>query len=132
MGSAPNVDTQDYLDTSPFGSNYKICSRLSDLRFPGPTDTFVFLDEHPNSINDSAFYPYSVANREFVDIPATYHDGACGFSFADGHSEIHKWHGILGSSYRKISTSGTINDQPCAKTDVDAIWLVSHSPRNSP
>ena len=23
--------------------------------------------------------------------PATYHNNACGLSFADGHSEIHKW-----------------------------------------
>ncbi|EEF62997.1 hypothetical protein Cflav_PD5632 [Pedosphaera parvula Ellin514] len=25
------------------------------------------------------------------DVPASYHDGACGFSFADGHAEMHKW-----------------------------------------
>ena len=27
----------------------------------------------------------------FVDVPASYHNGACGYGFADGHSEIHKW-----------------------------------------
>jgi len=25
------------------------------------------------------------------DLPASYHGGACGISFADGHSEIHRW-----------------------------------------
>jgi prepilin-type processing-associated H-X9-DG protein len=24
-------------------------------------------------------------------MPAIYHNGACGFSFADGHAETHKW-----------------------------------------
>jgi len=24
-------------------------------------------------------------------LPASYHNGACGFTFADGHSEIKKW-----------------------------------------
>jgi prepilin-type processing-associated H-X9-DG protein len=53
-------------------------------------DTFVFVDEHPDSINDGAFFsPQS--KSQFVDIPATYHNRACGFSFADGHAEIHKW-----------------------------------------
>ncbi len=28
---------------------------------------------------------------ELSDLPASFHNGACGFSFADGHSEIKKW-----------------------------------------
>jgi prepilin-type processing-associated H-X9-DG protein len=65
-------------------------------------DTFVFVDEHPDSINDGAFYaPQS--KSQFVDVPATYHNKACGFSFADGHAEIHKWQGVLrGSQYAQV------------------------------
>ena len=60
---------------------------------PNPALKFVFLDEHPDSINDG----YFLNNADFAgltqwgDLPASYHDGACGFAFADGHSEIHKW-----------------------------------------
>jgi len=25
------------------------------------------------------------------DAPGTYHNGGCGFAFADGHSESHQW-----------------------------------------
>ena len=64
-----------------------------------PVKTFVLLDEHPDSINDAAFAlamsvpgGFSVS-ATIVDFPASYHNGACGFSFADGHSEIHKWRG---------------------------------------
>ena len=50
-----------------FGGISKYCAKASDLTIPGPVDTFVFVDEHPDSINDGAFFPpQSVA--QFVDI----------------------------------------------------------------
>jgi prepilin-type processing-associated H-X9-DG protein len=49
------------------------------------------VDEHPDSINDGWLIPDVVDKSRFVDLPASYHNGACGFAFADGHSEIHKW-----------------------------------------
>lgn len=52
--------------------------------------TWLFLDEHPDSINDGYFINNPTASN-WQDIPASYHNGACGFSFADGHSEIRKW-----------------------------------------
>ncbi len=55
---------------------------------------WVLVDEHPDSINDDLLYVepgQTPDNALWVDWPACYHDGACGFSFADGHSEIHKW-----------------------------------------
>jgi prepilin-type N-terminal cleavage/methylation domain-containing protein/prepilin-type processing-associated H-X9-DG protein len=59
---------------------------------PNPSGLFVTLDEHPDSINDGYFqtdpHPTSAA---WNDLPATYHDGAGGFAFADGHSEVHKF-----------------------------------------
>ena len=52
------------------------------------------MDEHPNSINDAALAVecgLTGAGDKMVDYPASYHNGACGIAFADGHSEIHKW-----------------------------------------
>ena len=48
------------------------------------------IDEHPDSINDGYFIN-NPSGTAWQDIPASYHNGACGFSFADGHSEIKKW-----------------------------------------
>ncbi len=63
-----------------------------------PSWFFLMLDEHPDSINDGFFdigaipLTYTGATPgTFGDLPASFHNGACGFSFADGHSEIHKW-----------------------------------------
>ena len=57
------------------------------------SNLFVFLDEHPNSINDSGFAVecYPGAKARFIDYPASYHNGAGGFAFGDGHAEIKKW-----------------------------------------
>jgi len=59
-------------------------------QIPAPARFFVFLDEHPDSINDGYFINRG-DKHEWVDLPASYHDGAASFSFADGHSELHKW-----------------------------------------
>lgn len=61
-----------------------------------PSQCWVFADESPTSINDGWFVvsvnaitgPY---NNAWIDLPATYHDNACGISFADGHAEIKRW-----------------------------------------
>ncbi len=59
-------------------------------RVPKPSKTWVVLDEHPDSINDGYFVVPPNA-LSWGDIPASYHNGGCGFAFADGHSEIKKW-----------------------------------------
>jgi prepilin-type N-terminal cleavage/methylation domain-containing protein/prepilin-type processing-associated H-X9-DG protein len=69
---------------------------LRDSDFVAPADTWVFVDEHPDSINDGFFCvdmnpAPNLASARLPDAPASYHNGACGFVFADGHSEIHKW-----------------------------------------
>lgn len=61
---------------------------------PNPANLFVTVDEHPDNINDGYFRPLKErldSYTQWNDLPASSHDGACGFSFADGHSEIHKW-----------------------------------------
>ncbi len=63
---------------------------LKMTEVPRPGRTWLFVDEHPDSINDGYFINNPDAGN-WQDIPASYHNGACGFSFADGHSEIKKW-----------------------------------------
>ncbi len=70
---------------SPFPPYRKIVSIRS------PTQTFVFLDEREDSINDGVFSTDENNPLHLRDVPASYHGGAGGFSFADGHAEIHKW-----------------------------------------
>jgi prepilin-type N-terminal cleavage/methylation domain-containing protein/prepilin-type processing-associated H-X9-DG protein len=75
---------------------------LKATQIQNPSMTWVLLDEHPDSINDGFFDVTmgspTATTLQWDDIPASYHNGACGFSFADGHSEIHKW---LGSNTKQ-------------------------------
>ena len=84
----------DVVNQYGAGQNWKIFSRQSDIKWPAPVDAWVFIDEHPDSINDGYFLnnPTGIQNN-WGDTPASYHNGAGGISFADGHSEIHKWRG---------------------------------------
>ena len=59
-------------------------------QIPHPSEIFVFLDEHPDSINDGYFINRAYS-WQWRDLPASYHNGAAAFSFADGHSTLHSW-----------------------------------------
>jgi len=63
---------------------------LKTTQVPKPSGTWLTLDEQADSINDGFFINNPTATH-WQDIPASYHNGACGFSFADGHSEVKKW-----------------------------------------
>jgi len=64
--------------------------RMADMNDPAPSSTWVFVDEHPDSINNGYFTVF-LNDDHWEDLPASSHNGACGFAFADGHSEIKKW-----------------------------------------
>ena len=73
---------------------WAIYAKTSDIRNPGPANLWVTIDENPDSVNDAAFavkMDRQGPTASWQDGPATYHGGGCGFSFADGHSEIKKW-----------------------------------------
>jgi len=73
---------------------YKNIRKISDMVDPNPSKTFVILDERAESIGDGWFGVTMAARgrlAEFWSLPASYHNGACNFSFADGHVETHKW-----------------------------------------
>ena len=65
--------------------------KMSDIRRPPPSNLWVFVDEHPDSINDGWLTDGWPGGGGWGDLPASYHAAACGLGFADGHAEIHKW-----------------------------------------
>jgi hypothetical protein len=75
---------------SIFNTGWRTYTNEADLVCPSPKDAFVFCDEHPSSINDGLFVT-NLGSPSYTDLPASYLEGGCGFSFADGHGEIHKW-----------------------------------------
>jgi prepilin-type processing-associated H-X9-DG protein len=110
-----------------FGGPPKHRMFLNDADFVAPSDTWVFVDEHPDSINDGFFCvdmtkAPNAGSAVLPDGPASYHNGACGFAFADGHSEIKKWRDKRTvQPVRRVTwsaSSGQGNNQ-------DIVWLWS-------
>jgi prepilin-type N-terminal cleavage/methylation domain-containing protein/prepilin-type processing-associated H-X9-DG protein len=88
----PNGSPGAGIDSSDYA--YRINVKLSDLTVPPPARTFVLIDEREDSINDCTFYVgmgRTGSDARWVDVPACYHNGAAGLSFADGHAEIKRW-----------------------------------------
>jgi len=77
------------------GRNYFIPKRTTDLVTPGPSMTWVVVDEHPDSIDDAQFFFAAgrlQSSAQWANLPASFHyGGGANLSFADGHSEIAKW-----------------------------------------
>jgi prepilin-type processing-associated H-X9-DG protein len=73
--------------TSP--SKYQLCKKSSQIL--SPAMMFVFLDEREDSINDGWYASDPDTKWQIIDFPASYHGNAAGYSFADGHSEIHRF-----------------------------------------
>ncbi|HZR15719.1 MAG TPA: prepilin-type N-terminal cleavage/methylation domain-containing protein [Verrucomicrobiae bacterium] len=72
-----------------YGGAYRQFLKQTDC--PQPAQVWVTLDEQADSVNDAFFTVPDTGVTAWGDVPASYHNGACGFSFADGHAEIHKW-----------------------------------------
>jgi len=108
---------------------YRQFVKTTDFR--NPANIYVTLDEHPDSINDGYFWtsipnPIVPTAGNWADLPASYHDGACGFSFADGHSEIHRW--LYPSTKLRVTTTGSFIGAPYPKSaSGDNEWLQRHS-----
>ena len=74
-------------------NHLKVLRKYSDMH--APSEIYVLVDEHENSINDSHFFPFdnlrAYGNQKWLDAPSGRHGNAAGFSFADGHAEIKRW-----------------------------------------
>ncbi|MGA2247549.1 MAG: prepilin-type N-terminal cleavage/methylation domain-containing protein [Verrucomicrobiota bacterium] len=106
---------------------FSVYLKESDVINIGPSDLWVLIEEHPDSINDGAFsfqMPTSILFTKWYDMPAKYHGNCCGFSFTDGHVEMHKWNSpdaIPGVTYVSLGRPTV------ALADSDFLWMAHHT-----
>ena len=67
--------------------------KTTTIGAPGPGMLWVLVDEDPRGLNDAAFAFGMQTPAQWFDSPGYYHSAGCGFTFADGHSETHRWMG---------------------------------------
>src|SRR5437867_3000118 len=120
-------------DVEGFGSGFRVYKSLSDVNDPGPSMTWLFMDEREDSINDGEMvvgmsgYPDKPQQWRIVDYPASYHNGAGGLSFVDGHSEIKKWKDPRTTP--KLKKGQGLNLNVLSRNNPDAFWLMERSTR---
>jgi len=127
MNGWVGFDTRDWMQP-PAPPNFKLNNKMSDLQNPGPADTFVFIDEREDSINDGWFAVDMVnqgALARWVDMPAGYHNHAAGIGFADGHASLKKWVDPR-TNPPMLNGVPLIKGQNCPN-NADVIWLQNHT-----
>jgi prepilin-type processing-associated H-X9-DG protein len=97
-----------------------------------PVKTWVFVDEHPDSINGLGFANActgadSPATAQIIDFPANFHCGGGGFAFADGHAEIHKWKGSKINNAPVTYTGTLALNVPAGDSWVDVRWMAENT-----
>jgi prepilin-type processing-associated H-X9-DG protein len=133
VGNAGSASTGGYNVNDPQYKQYFKSSQIFQ-----PSEIFVFVDEHPNTIDDGSFViqenNYNTPSAGFgtsftttpqwTDMPASYHNRSAAFSFADGHSSLHRW--MNGGTIRP-ATPGA--NQPAAVSGSDqgdVQWMIAH------
>src|SRR5688572_5036389 len=107
---------------------YKVYQKMSDIVIPGPAMLWVLMDEHPDSINAGGFANMMVESEgaaRIIDFPASYHNGAAGISFADGHAEIRKW--VDPRTRAPVKYTGSMALNVASPNNKDMIWLAERT-----
>jgi len=108
-------------------NNFRHFMKLDEITAPGPSDAWVFMDERADSINDGLFAIDPMAHYAIVDYPSVYHSGGSCISFADGHTEYHKW--VEPTTIPPLVPGQRLpgSSKPTSATDHDVAWLLQHS-----
>jgi type II secretory pathway pseudopilin PulG len=114
-------------------SGWLVYLKQGDMNDPGPSQTWVFVDEREDSINDGYFivdmvgYPDKLTSQMLVDYPGSYHNRAASFSFADSHAELKKWTDPRTSP--SLNPKQNLRQNVPSPNNADVFWLQERSTR---
>ena len=113
--------------TSPSSDPYATFGRTTDFNGVSAAQIFLTCDENPYSINDASLAA-SCGAPKFIDIPASSHGNSAGFSYCDGHAQVHKWK-TTQFELNAPASSGSQNPPRNAAgglSDPDWLWLAQN------
>lgn len=94
------------------GETYMLFKKQTDIKWPA--NTWVFIDEHPDSINDALFQvDMKSGDNKWSDWPGNLHCGGGALSFADGHAEVKTW------------TDPAIKNRPVTKSSKPTVFATA-------
>ncbi len=109
---------------------YHVFRKVSEIGVMGHSQAYVFIDEHPDSINYGDFAVTMCdglppTRYYMIDVPASYHNGAAGLSFADGHAEVHKW--VDPRTRQRITGQFMVSSVQPSPGNRDMLYLSEHA-----
>jgi prepilin-type N-terminal cleavage/methylation domain-containing protein/prepilin-type processing-associated H-X9-DG protein len=146
LGGYGGMGASDFYYTPSWGDLYPVYMKTTDLvpgQSPGPSATFVFVDERQDCMSWGNFgtdmagdVPSNPSLYAFgEDMPGAYHNRSAGFAFADGHSSIQHWLDYRTTPPLDPSTAtdgGPAVPLLSVPRDVDVRWLQLHSVKAIP
>jgi prepilin-type N-terminal cleavage/methylation domain-containing protein/prepilin-type processing-associated H-X9-DG protein len=122
------------LDASP---PWRLYHNLPDIGNPGPSRTLLFWDQREDSINAGNFYVDMTGYPDrpnlwefYQDLPASYHNGAGGLSFVDGHAEIKRWRDSRTTPPLRSDTNWLTGAEVIPSPyNMDILWLQERATR---
>jgi len=109
-----------------WAGGYQVYKKLVDMRSPGPSLTWLFIEENPYTIDDGYFVadPATMRPPYWWESPSVLHGHSSVLSYADGHSETHKWTDAKMMQAKANNISGDPNSS-------DLQWLCQRSTASS-
>ncbi len=129
LGDPTGGNWLNYAVSTPV---YRIFLKASELAMVSASTIAVFVDEHPDGINNGAFgiwcsdVQHPAAGNDYIfDVPASFHNGAGGFSFGDGHTEIRRW--LDARTQPPVRYTGNLQLGMASPFNPDMVWLTTHA-----
>ena len=119
--------TGGWINSGLAANTFQTFKSITSIVSIAPSDLFVFLDEHPDGINDGGYAVIgytTLGTGTLIDFPAAFHNRASAFSFADGHAEMHKWSNP--NTIPPVRYVGGVGGVALTG-DADLTWLQSHA-----
>jgi prepilin-type N-terminal cleavage/methylation domain-containing protein/prepilin-type processing-associated H-X9-DG protein len=120
VGNAGEFMTGSQNTNNP---GYRQFVRLGDV--PEPSRIFALIEEHPDSINDGYFLN-RYSQQQWIDLPASYHNGGANLAYSDGHSDWHRWRNKLTKAPARPDAAPLPLSIPKGER-MDFYWLMSQT-----
>jgi len=118
-------------ETSSWDSNCRCYDKQADMIDPTPANLIVFADEHPDSINDGNLRMWGTPDiNTWADLPASYHNKAANFAYADGHVLVHKWRSI--KTLQPVTKNPNWSYTVTSGATIDVVWYLQYASAAAP
>lgn len=118
VGDAGSFSASGANTNNPY---YRQFFRTTEI--PRPSDIFVFIEEHPDTLDDGYFLNKAYSSH-WIDLPASYHAGGANLAFADGHVEHRKW--LMGSTLWPARANVLSYPLGLEEGAADYKWVMQH------